>query len=182
VTLLNKLHKIKNGSSVKIREAQVEDAAAMIELALSIFDSSEHTLTTPEEFTITEEKEIKIVESHLKEPGYIYLLAEQNGKLVGMLNFQNGKKRKNSHVGELAMGVAPSYRHLGIGTLLMETLIEWAEKNPAIMKVCLAVFISNGNAIHLYKNMGFMEEGRKRREIKMDDGDYIDLVLMCKFV
>jgi len=162
--------------------ASPSDAAAMIDLVRTIFDSSNHTLTSADEFTLTEADEIKIIEEYSSKPGYIYILAEQDGKLVGMLNFSNGKRRKNAHTGEFAMGVHPDFHNMGIGTLLLECLIDWAEKNELIRKISLGVFITNSHAIHLYKNLGFMEEGRKRKEIKLDDGEFIDLVLMCKFV
>jgi len=154
----------------------------MLELAATIFENSAHTLTSPEEFTLTEADELKVVEEHSNNPGYIYILAEQDGKLVGGLNFSNGKCRRNAHTGEFAMGVHPDFQNQGVGTLLLECLIDWAEKNSLIRKVSLGVFITNSHAIHLYKNLGFMEEGRKRKEIKLDDGEFVDLVLMCKFV
>ncbi len=181
-TTLDQSYKIKNDTSILLRLATPSDAAAMIQLAISIFKHSNHTLTAADEFTITEEDEQKIVEEYTKKPGYIYILAEQDGKVIGMLNFSNGKRRKNAHTGELSMGVHPDFHNLGIGTLLLECLIDWAEKNDLIKKISLGVFINNSHAISLYKNLGFMEEGRKRREIKLDDGEFIDLVLMCKFV
>ncbi len=181
-SILNKTYSLKNDTSFTIRETQPEDAAAMIQLALAILNSTEYSLTSPDEFQYTEEEEIKLVETYQKEPGYIYLLAEQDGQLIGMINFWNGKKRKNKHSGEFAMGVHPDFRNLGVGTHLLETLIGWAEKNELISKVNLGVFFTNSDAIHLYKNLGFREEGRKRKEIRTDDGEYVDLVLMCKFV
>jgi len=44
------------------------------------------------------------------------------------------------------------------------------------------VFATNRPAIGLYKQLGFAEEGRQVRGIKMADGKYIDGVLMYKFV
>ena len=179
---INKTFSLKNDTSFTIREAQPEDAASLIEMMLAIFNSTEYSLTSPDEFTYTEEEEVKLVETYQKEPGYIYLLAEQDGLLIGMINFWNGKKRKNKHTGEFAMGVHPDFRNLGVGTHLLETLISWAEANELITKVNLGVFFTNSDAIHLYKNLGFREEGRRRKEIRNDDGEYVDLVLMSKFV
>lgn len=181
-TTLDQSYKIKNDSSILLRVANPSDAAAMLELARSIFSGTEHSLTSIDEFTITEAEEVKIIDEYSNKPGYIYILAEQDDKLVGMLNFSNGKRRKNAHTGEFSMGVHPEFQNLGIGTLLLECFINWAEKNELIRKISLGVFINNSHAIHLYKNLGFMEEGRKRKEIKLDNGEFIDLVLMCKFV
>jgi RimJ/RimL family protein N-acetyltransferase len=60
--------------------------------------------------------------------------------------------------------------------------LAWAEQHPSIEKVSLGVFSTNERAITLYKKMGFIEEGRKIKEFKMSDDEYIDDVLMYKLV
>jgi RimJ/RimL family protein N-acetyltransferase len=66
--------------------------------------------------------------------------------------------------------------------MLLQVLLEWAEKNPLIEKVSLGVFATNHRAISLYKKMGFIEEGRKINEFKFDDNEYVDDILMYKLV
>jgi len=68
------------------------------------------------------------------------------------------------------------------GTALLQALLEWAESNTAIEKVCLDVFAINEPAIRLYKKLGFIEEGRRARDIKRGPEDYVDTVTMCRFV
>ncbi len=181
-SFLPKNHAIKDGSQLTIREASASDAESVIGLVRHILETSEYTLTTPEEFTYTIEEEARFLTEHADDPEKIYLVAEQNGQLVGNLHFTNGPKKRNQHQGELAMGIRQEYRGKGIGTLLLSTLIEWAQANPLLTKVTLQVFIQNSHAIHLYKNLGFIEEGRLRNAIKMDDGEYMDVIVMYKFV
>ncbi|MEC0050820.1 GNAT family N-acetyltransferase, partial [Bacillus cereus] len=45
----------------------------------------------------------------------------------------------------------------------------------------LEVMEDNLGAIQLYKNLGFFEEERKAKVVKLDDG-YQDLILMALFV
>jgi ribosomal protein S18 acetylase RimI-like enzyme len=66
--------------------------------------------------------------------------------------------------------------------LLLTALLEWAERNPLIEKVSLGVFSTNYRAISLYKSMGFIEEGRKIKEFKTSENEYIDDILMYKLV
>lgn len=68
------------------------------------------------------------------------------------------------------MMVDKNFRDKGIGKLLIKGLLDWAESNPLIEKVSLGVFSTNKRAIALYKKMGFIEEGRKIKEFKMDNG------------
>ena len=64
----------------------------------------------------------------------------------------------------------------------MERLMEWAVANPIIEKVTLAVFSTNTRAQALYSKFGFQEEGRCPRDMKLPTGEYIDSVLMYRFV
>jgi RimJ/RimL family protein N-acetyltransferase len=179
---LPKTAKLKDGSSITIRQASSKDAAAVIEMIRNILSTSEFTLTQPDEFSYTEEEEAALLEKYKTIDGHLFLLAEYQGQLVGNLSFSNGNKRRNLHQGELAMGVRNSMRGKGVGTVLLETLMEWAEKHPLIRKVKLLVAIQNNDAIHLYRNLGFIQEGRLIKEIRMDDGEFMDVIAMYKLV
>lgn len=78
--------------------------------------------------------------------------------------------------------ISKKYRSKGIGTLLIEALLDWAERNPLIEKESLGVFSNNQKAISLYKRLGFIEEGRKIKKFKIAENEYIDEILMYKFV
>ena len=80
------------------------------------------------------------------------------------------------------MSVERAWRGKGVGEGLLHTLMEWAKENPLIEKVGLSVLSSNTRAIGLYKKAGFVEEGRRPREIKMGHGEYVDEILMFRFV
>ena len=80
------------------------------------------------------------------------------------------------------MMIEKDFRNIGIGKLLIKGILNWAELNPFIEKVSLGVFSTNERAIVLYKNMGFIEEGRKIKEFKMGNGEYVDDVLMYQLV
>jgi RimJ/RimL family protein N-acetyltransferase len=56
------------------------------------------------------------------------------------------------------------------------------ETRPNVRKVGLAVLASNAPAIQLYERYGFIEEGRRRDEVRNDDGSYVDDILMRRFV
>jgi len=79
------------------------------------------------------------------------------------------------------MSIAKAYRNQGVGKSLLKVLLDWAEENPLIEKVCLEVFAENENAIALYKRTGFVEEGRSRKAVKINEEQYHDLILMAYF-
>jgi len=83
------------------------------------------------------------------------------------------------HAGRLGMGLLPDYRGRGLGRKLAVQTIE-AARQAGIERVELEVFASNEPAIHLYRTLGFVTEGVKRRARKIDGG-YEDHVLMAVF-
>jgi len=99
-----------------------------------------------------------------------------------MLNLENDSRKRLAHVGSLAMSVQPKSRKKGVGTALLQSVMDWAKENPVIEKVTLEVFATNQPAIGLYKKIGFLEEGQKIRGVKITDAKYVDLIVMYRFV
>jgi RimJ/RimL family protein N-acetyltransferase len=64
----------------------------------------------------------------------------------------------------------------------MQTMIDWATTNPVIEKLALGVWSKNAPAIALYQKMGFVEEGRKVKEVKYAEGTYDDCICMYQWV
>ena len=67
--------------------------------------------------------------------------------MIGTLNFKNNSRRKRlAHGGSFGMGVHPDWRGRGIGEALLRGLLDWAQANPQIEKVSLAVLADNAAA------------------------------------
>lgn len=174
--------KDKKGNEVLVRNAAPSDAAAIIEVNSAVVAEGLYMMREPEEAKYTLENESKGIENHLNNPGSVYIVAVTGGKVIGYLEFQNGGLKRTSHSGIFSMFILKEWRESGIGSFLLKKLIEWAESNPGIEKVTLAVFSTNERAQGLYKKFGFIEEGRCPKDMKLKDGTYIDSVLMYKFV
>lgn len=165
-----------------IRLATVADAPEMLALHRDILQKPYYFVTRLEEFDRTLEEQISWIEEKQTNEREVIFVAEQNEKIVGWLSFQSYQRVLLQHVGTVAMMVDEDYRHQGIGLALLKHLLKWAQQNPLIEKVSLSVFSINEPAIELYKKAGFLEEGRKVKEFKIDDDQYIDDILMYKFV
>lgn len=83
-----------------------------------------------------------------------------------------------SHIVRLTIVIHPSFDGQGIGMLLMDRFIKWAKETDGIEKIELLVRATNERAIHLYTKLGFREEGRLLKRIKISDGKYIDDISM----
>ncbi|MGA4719701.1 GNAT family N-acetyltransferase [Fictibacillus nanhaiensis] len=172
----------KDRRKVTVRKASIHDAE-MIEMAApkALVDAP-YMLSTVEDIEKLSLEDIKSeLNYYSTNPNHLKLVAEYENEIAGVIDFKNGNKEKVAHQGSFAMTVLPQYRNLGVGRALVETLISWARNNETIEKVCLEVMEDNHSAIHLYKSLNFVIEGRKARAVKMD-GRYQDLILMALFV
>ncbi len=175
---------LQDGTVLMIREVTFNDALGINHLGTMIFSSTDQVLTSPEEFRKdgTFENQLKRIKNYSEAAGKCIFVAEIEGRIVGMIDFWNGHRKRIEHTGEFGMGVHPDYRNKGIGKCLIEMLLKWAKENPMIEKVKLGVFSTNARGIHLYTKMGFVEEGRKVNEVKTEEGKYIDVIEMYKCV
>jgi RimJ/RimL family protein N-acetyltransferase len=178
----SQLLKSKSGAEVVIRSATKNDASAILDLSKSVIGEEVYQLTSGAEFKMTIDAEEKWIESHLTNPSRIILVAQVNSKVVGMLDFSNGHRQRIAHTGEFGMSVEKGYRDQGIGSLLLQVLIEWAAQNKTIEKIGLNVHSDNDRAIALYKKMGFEIEGVRKRDLKYGEGQYVDTTVMGRFV
>lgn len=177
-TTSDKSYKLKNGASVVIRTVKESDAEAFLNLGKSIMSEEIYSLTQADELNLTIEQEQAWLKSNIEKEGHLVLVAEIDLKIIGQLDFSNGRRKRNSHTGDFGMGVHKDFRGLGIGTLLLKTLIEWAKDNSQIEKINLCVHQTNDRAIATYKKIGFQIEGVRTKDLKYPNGVYVDTVLM----
>lgn len=81
------------------------------------------------------------------------------------------------HGGALGIGLLPAYRGRGHGARLALTAVDAARLN-GIERIEIEVWASNVNAIALYHQLGFVEEGVRRRA-RLLDGQYDDTIEMA---
>ncbi|MCU0537048.1 MAG: GNAT family N-acetyltransferase [Hydrococcus sp. Prado102] len=103
---------------------------------------------------------------------------DDNQKVVGMASLHTNKGRR-AHVAGLGMFVRDDYQHQGIGSRLLQALIELAQRWLNLKRLELTVYIDNPAAIHLYKKYGFAIEGTLKK-YAFRDGIYIDAYTMAR--
>ena len=131
--------------------------------------------------TRKQEKEtMQCIIKRIKNRTQVYLLVESNKNILGEANVAK-KSGVKSHVGEIGIAIHKSIRRQGIGTRLMEAVIQEAKKNLKIEIVELEGFSQNKAAIGLYKKLGFKVVGVVKRGLKRE-GKYFDRILMVKYL
>lgn len=112
----------------------------------------------------------------------VFLVAEEGGALVGHGLLQAYRLAVTGHVVELTLAVHVGHQGRGVGRRLMRALIDWARAHPDVEKIELRVRAVNERAIGLYRSLGFVEEGRFVRRIKLGPHAYVDDVAMALWV
>jgi RimJ/RimL family protein N-acetyltransferase len=175
---------LRNHVTVCICTPQEQDAPAVIDYLKAVFADDRYFMTTAAEAEEwqTPEKEASIIAENFKDPDKLMLVGRTDDKIVSFSDVWVGPRRRNRHVGQLGISILPEFRGLGLGTAIMQTLIDWAAAHPVIEKLALGVWAKNAPAVALYEKMGFIEEGRKVREVKYTDGSYDDCICMYRHV
>jgi putative acetyltransferase len=112
-------------------------------------------------------------------PGYHRLVADLDGRAVGMIGMGVSQNPRMAHTAHLGMMVSPGYWGLGIGSRLMAAILDLADNWLNLRRVKLEVNVDNPPALHLYEKFGFEIEGRKRFHV-YGDGRWTDSYLMAR--
>ena len=164
---------------ITIRTARPEDAAQIITYARRVFaEPGINLITMADEFNPTTESEARMISEMNRATNSLCLVAEDDGRIVGQLMLQGGKRRNVRHAATLGITVGREHRGQGVGRRLMEYAIDWARAGGVVTRIELNVFVRNSNAIRLYESCGFVVEGRRRRSIHRD-GEYMDDLVMA---
>ncbi|WP_437906170.1 GNAT family N-acetyltransferase [Sorangium sp. So ce327] len=163
-----------------IREARPEDAPLLAAAERAIASVPGKLASMPDEI-VDDDLRKKIVELDDR-CGGTYLVAEHAGTVVGHAFLEPLSLAATSHVVRLMIAVHEGHQRQGVGRALMNSLLRWARSNPRVEKVELQVRSSNEPAIALYRSLGFVEEGRKTRRLKIGPNEYLDDVYMALWV
>lgn len=165
------------GETVMLREYQPEDLAAIrswhslpgpTATLASIFVRP-HTVRDAEGF----------LEEMLKSPGagwYFVIAQRETGDYIGQIDLRGGSlPNRHADLGMVIPDAANQGR--GYGTEALGLLLQFAFCYAGLHRVGLEVYEFNHRAIHLYRKVGFRDEGRLRDYIYRD-GAWHDTLLM----
>jgi putative acetyltransferase len=108
------------------------------------------------------------------------LVATIAGEVVGNVGLHAASKSpRRRHVGSIGMAVRDDRQRRGVGTALMQSVIELADRWLNYRRLELGVYTDNVAAIELYRKFGFVIEGTSRA-YAFRDGRYVDAYMMAR--
>jgi ribosomal protein S18 acetylase RimI-like enzyme len=108
--------------------------------------------------------------------GNPFLIALDQDRVVGWCEVRRDILPGRAHCGMLGMGLRAPYRSKGLGRQLLEQALR-AARERGFERIELMVRSPNLRAIHLYLQVGFQEEGRKRDAVRLDDGSEDEVMM-----
>lgn len=165
-----------------IREAIPSDAAELLTVSRKIGEETEFLVMDEKGIHLPEELlAIQLADLYESDTNVLFL-AFLGDQIVGQASLKSASEKRIAHIAELGVSILQAYWGLGLGTILMEELLEWAEASGKIFRVELTVQAQNTRAIALYEKFGFKQEGILERGARGNDGRFLDVVLMSKMI
>ena len=175
LTVYPKKVRLQSGTSVTIRPMVKEDADKLYAFFSRV--PREDRLFLRDDVSIRD-----VIDSWTQELDYrkvLPLVAEVGGNIVGDATLHRRTFGWTSHVGKVRLVIDKDYRGKGLGTVLIEELIDIAKK--AGLEQLVAELMSNQTgALSAFKRLGFDKEAVFFNYVKDQMGEERDLVVMIK--
>jgi putative acetyltransferase len=165
------------GAPLHVRRARVADAEAFAR-TLSHPEVYPYVLQMP--YADADQWRARLAETCALGKDDVVLVAEAGGEMVGCAGLHPaGRSPRRRHAMELGMHVDPAWQRRGVGTLLMQSLCDLADRWLGLLRLELSVYTDNHRAQALYRRFGFVEEG-VHRAYALRDGAYVDALAMAR--
>ena len=165
-----------------IREAGPNDAAALVSFLNRVSVETDFTSLDGDGILLTSEEMAIFLNKQASWDNQITLLAFLNDKIAGLVNITADQRKRVRHIGDLFIVIGKKYWNNGLGSLLLEEVVEWAQASGILRRLQLTVQTRNLAAVHLYQKHGFAIEGRQERGAYIEEGEFIDVYLMGRLI
>lgn len=158
------------------REALASDAHALSEYVRTVGGETDFLSYGKDTFNMSDEREARFIERFRKSERDVMLIALEDGKIVANASLEASRVARFSHRSELSITVLKEYWGRGIGSRLMEIMIDFA-KEKGIELIYLEARADNERAIALYEKFGFAKKGEIDKFFKIN-GEYFGCAIM----
>jgi ribosomal protein S18 acetylase RimI-like enzyme len=89
-------------------------------------------------------------------------VAEHGNNLIGNIDLTGSQRKKLYHTGMIGMGISYEWQNRKIGSMLMESVLKWAQEASPLSIIWLEVYSTNTPGIRLYEKCGFEQCGHMK--------------------
>ena len=162
------------------REATVADARGLLDHIHTVSKETDHLSFGAEDFNISAEREARFIDRFSKSEKDLMLVALDGELVVGNGIIEREKIKRFNHIAELSITVLRDYWGQGIGSRLMELMLDFCKKS-GVGSVRLYARADNVAAVSLYKKFGFETVGIYKEYFHIGE-KYFDGIFMQKLL
>lgn len=170
---------LKDGRTAILRAPRASDAEDMIQYMKDTAAETPFVLRYPDEVTMTVEQEEHFIAAVNSSPADMMIACEVDGRIAGNCHLSFKTRRKNAHIGTIAIALRRDYWNQGIGTAMFREMIAAARAREGVTMLELEVIEGNSRARALYEKMGFRVVGIHPNAIRMEDGSLVSEFFMA---
>jgi ribosomal-protein-alanine N-acetyltransferase len=163
------------GERVVLRAIQRDDLQRLWELFddLELIARTSNAPPIPESFQSFEAWFVK--DARDKQDDRFLLAIEVEGEVIGQCGLHWWDRFRG--IAHLGISIGRDYWGRGFGQDACRVLVGYAFRHLNMHKICLEVLADDERAVQAYKKVGFLEEGRLRKQAWFD-GEYRDSLMM----
>nr|WP_312577027.1 GNAT family N-acetyltransferase [Sedimentibacter sp.] len=175
-SIIKEMYLKKSGKNLILKRAEENDAEEMLRYINIVGGESDNLLFGKNEFHLTVEQEKNHINNVNSDTNTLMILGIIDDKIISVSQISGSSRKRIAHNSELSISIKKEYWNMGVGSAVMEELINFARKNGA-KNINLGVRAGNENAIKLYEKFGFKKIGIHKNCINVD-GVFHDEILM----
>ena len=158
------------------KEATALDAEKLLVHLHTVGAETDNLSFGKDDFNISPEKEARFIDRFRRSENDLMLVVEFDGIIVGNAIVEREKIKRFSHRAEISLTVLRDYWGRGIGSHLMEMMIDFC-KNSGVHSISLYARADNTAAVSLYRKFGFETVGIYKDYFKISE-EYFDAIFM----
>ena len=171
-------YKLKDGRTLVLRDPAEADAPEMVEYLKIVGGETDYLLCDENGIEgLTPEGEVGWIRGTLEARNTKMFVGTIDDEIVLVCDVRAAARTRVSHCAEVAISVKRSCWHVGVGSIAMQAMIDFAKSTGELKQLSLEVREGNERAIALYRRFGFVEVGRHKGRVCVR-GEYFDEILM----
>jgi len=170
---LKKTGKLKDGTEVLLRPMVREDRAAVGDF----FDQLAPAVLQYVRHDVADSKVLDLWFEHLDYGKVFPLLAFKDNKVVANASLHRVAYGWREHLGTIRIVVEPDFHEIGLGTLMINELIDLAQEF-GLEKLMVEFPLTAHGALAMFKKAGFSPRAVIEGLMKNRHGENVDVVIM----
>ncbi len=169
---------LKDGRALILRDPSLEDAQELLNFLKIVGAETDFLLCDENGIDgLTLEGEQGWITETLKAPNTKMFVGVVDDEIVLVCDVRATARKRIAHAAGISISIKRAYWGLGIGSIAMQAMIDFAKSTGVLRSLSLEVREGNDRAIALYRRFGFVEVGRHKARIHVHE-TYYDEILM----